>query len=109
MKPLSPDTHPEIEKLLIEAYRRMPASQKLQRVRELNRFLQRLALSDIRRRYPERLRIHLVNDNFSLHWTPQIRAWAVAHNMELVPTPTSASHLNRTYFNATSDHCVNSC
>jgi len=50
----------------------------------------------IRRRYPERLRIHLVNDNFSLHWTPQIRAWAVAHNMELVPTATSANHLNRT-------------
>ena len=50
----------------------------------------------IRRRYPERLRIHLVNDNFSLHCTPQIRARAVAHNMELVPTATSANHLNRT-------------
>jgi len=50
----------------------------------------------IRRRYPEWLRIHLVNDNFSLHWTPQIRARAVARNMELMPTPTSANHLNRT-------------
>jgi Homeodomain-like domain/DDE superfamily endonuclease len=49
----------------------------------------------IRRRYPEYLRIHLVNDNLSLHWTPQIRTWAAAHNVELVPTPTSASHLNR--------------
>jgi len=49
----------------------------------------------IRRRYPDHLRIYLVNDNLSLHWTPQIRAWAQAHNMELVPTPTSASHLNR--------------
>ena len=49
----------------------------------------------IRRRYPEHLRIHLVNDNLSLHWTPVIREWAVVHNVELVPTPTSASHLNR--------------
>jgi hypothetical protein len=49
----------------------------------------------IRRRYPDHLRIYLVNDNLSLHWTPQIRAWAAAHNVELVPTPTSASYLNR--------------
>src|SRR4030088_1034171 len=50
----------------------------------------------IRRRYPDHLRIYLVNDNLSLHWTPQIRAWAESHNVELVATPTSASHLNRT-------------
>jgi hypothetical protein len=43
----------------------------------------------------EHLRIHLVNDNLSLHWTPRIRTWAAAHNLELVPTPTSASYLNR--------------
>jgi transposase len=49
----------------------------------------------IRRRYPDDLRIYLVNDNLSLHWTPAIRAWAESHNVELVPTPTSASHLNR--------------
>ena len=49
----------------------------------------------IRRRYPENLRIYLVNDNLSLHWTPAIRSWAADHNVELVPTPTSASHLNR--------------
>jgi hypothetical protein len=41
------------------------------------------------------LRIYLVNDNLSLHWTPEIRAWAELHNVELVPTPTPASHLNR--------------
>ena len=50
---------------------------------------------DIRRRYADHLRIYLVNDNLSLHWTPQIRAWAEDHNVELVATPTSASHLNR--------------
>jgi transposase len=49
----------------------------------------------IRRRYPDHLRIYLVNDNLSLHWTPAIRSWAEAHNVELVPTPTSASYLNR--------------
>jgi len=49
----------------------------------------------IRRRYPDHLRIYLVNDNLSLHWTPAIRAWAAAHNVELVATPTSASYLNR--------------
>jgi transposase len=49
----------------------------------------------IRRRYPGHLRIYLVNDNLSLHWTPLIRAWATGHNVELVATPTSASHLNR--------------
>ncbi|HEY3059583.1 MAG TPA: transposase [Chloroflexota bacterium] len=49
----------------------------------------------IRRRYPDQLRIHLVNDNLSLHWTPEIRAWAALHHVELVPTPKSASHVNR--------------
>ena len=49
----------------------------------------------IRRRYADHLRIYLVNDNLSLHWTPQIRAWAEAHNVELVATPTAASYLNR--------------
>jgi transposase len=49
----------------------------------------------IRRRYPDRLRIYVVNDNLVLHWTQQIRNWAASHNVELVPTPTYASHLNR--------------
>jgi len=49
----------------------------------------------IRRRYPAGMWIYLVNDNLSLHWTPLIREWAASNNVELVPTPTSASHLNR--------------
>jgi transposase len=49
----------------------------------------------IRRRYPAAQRLYLVNDNLSLHWTPAIRAWAESHHVELVPTPTSASYLNR--------------
>jgi transposase len=49
----------------------------------------------IRRRYPPAVRIHLVMDNLSAHWTQEIRAWAEGANVELVPTPTYASWLNR--------------
>ena len=47
------DTHPDIEKRLIEGYRKMSPGQKLRCVREMTRFGQKLALADIRRRYPE--------------------------------------------------------
>ncbi len=47
------DTHPRIEALLIEGYRRMTPSQKLSRVQELTRALKELALFDVRRRHPE--------------------------------------------------------
>jgi transposase len=51
--------------------------------------------SQIRMRYDPRLRIYLVQDNLSCHWTPKVREWASEANMELVPTPTYASFLNR--------------
>ena len=35
----------------------------------------------IRQRYPDQLRIFLVNDNLSLHWTLEIRARAASHNV----------------------------
>lgn len=47
------DTHPKIDALLIEGYRRMSPSQKLERVWALSRALQELALLDVRRRHPE--------------------------------------------------------
>ncbi|MDZ4806445.1 MAG: hypothetical protein SGI90_16445 [Candidatus Eisenbacteria bacterium] len=47
------DTHPAIEALLVEGYRRMSPSQKMERVCELTRALHELALQDVRRRYPE--------------------------------------------------------
>lgn len=53
MKPLSSDTSPEAERVLIEGYRRMPAWQKLQQVQELNQLAQQLARLDIRRRHPQ--------------------------------------------------------
>ena len=46
------DTHPAIEALLIEGYRRMSPSQKLERVRAMTRAVQELALLDVRRRHP---------------------------------------------------------
>jgi len=49
---LGDDTAPAIEQRLIAAYRRMPAPEKLARVRALNRTTVALALSDIRRRHP---------------------------------------------------------
>ena len=52
-------------------------------------------LQTVRMRYPARQRIHLVMDNLSTHWTNDIRAWAADSNVELVPTPTYASFLNR--------------
>jgi transposase len=52
-------------------------------------------LRDIRRRYPADVTVYIVMDNLSAHWTPDIRRWAVANNVGLLPTPTNASHLNR--------------
>jgi len=47
------DTHPKIEAFLIEGYRKMSPSQKLERVRALTRAVQELALLDVRRRHPD--------------------------------------------------------
>jgi hypothetical protein len=46
------DTPPEIEKIIIEGYRKMSAAQKLQIMQGLISAAQILALSDIKRRYP---------------------------------------------------------
>ena len=46
------DTDPVVDALLIEGYRRMSPSQKLDRVRALTQAVLELALVDIRRRHP---------------------------------------------------------
>jgi transposase len=52
-------------------------------------------MRQIRGCYPKRLRLYWIQDNLSANWTQDIRAFAAANNIELVPTPTYASYLNR--------------
>jgi transposase len=52
-------------------------------------------MRQIRLAYPKRMRIYWIQDGLSCHWTPDIRSYAEANNIELVPTPTYASFLNR--------------
>jgi transposase len=52
-------------------------------------------MRQIRLAYPRSTRIYWIQDNLSCHWTPAIREWAEQNNVELVPTPTYASYLNR--------------
>lgn len=53
MKTQSPDTHPDVEKILIDAYRRMTPAEKIAKMRQLNECGSRLAFADVRRRYPD--------------------------------------------------------
>jgi hypothetical protein len=46
------DTSPEVERFLIDAYRKMSGVEKIARVRALNRLTLGLALADIRQRHP---------------------------------------------------------
>jgi transposase len=52
-------------------------------------------LAQIRATILARRRTYWIQDNLSANWTPDIRAFAEANNIELVPTPTYASYLNR--------------
>jgi transposase len=49
----------------------------------------------IRLCYPARQKLYWIQDNLSANWTPDIRAYAAANKIELIPTPTYASYLNR--------------
>lgn len=53
MKTLSEDTALEIERVVIEGYRRMSAAQKLQLMQGLQRTAHLLALSEIKRQHPQ--------------------------------------------------------
>jgi hypothetical protein len=46
------DTHPQVDAILVEGYRRMSPAQKLERVRALTQAVQELAMLDVRRRHP---------------------------------------------------------
>lgn len=47
------DTHPAVEAMIVDGYRRMSPSQKLGRVAALTRALDELVLADVRRRFPD--------------------------------------------------------
>ena len=65
-------------------------------------------MRQIRLAYPAGKRIYWIQDNLSCHWTPAIRQWAADNNVELLPTPTYASYLNRieSHFGAISEFVV---
>ncbi|MBM3459700.1 MAG: hypothetical protein FJX77_14350 [Armatimonadetes bacterium] len=52
MKPRSRDTHPEIERMVIEHCRRMTGAERLANVRAMNQAGQKLQLANIRRQHP---------------------------------------------------------
>jgi transposase len=47
-----------------------------------------------RAKYPEDQRVYIIQDGLSAHWTPEVRQWAAAHKVTLVPTATNASWMN---------------
>jgi hypothetical protein len=49
---LTPDTHPEIERMQIERLRQMPSWRKIELVGAMNDALHMLALAGLRQRYP---------------------------------------------------------
>lgn len=51
MKPLFPDTPPEVEEILLEHYRQMPPFEKLMQVFELNYRAQQMAALRIQAQY----------------------------------------------------------
>jgi hypothetical protein len=52
-RPFSPDTSPEVQRLLVERWRAMPTWRKAELVNALSRDCERLALAGIRERHPD--------------------------------------------------------
>lgn len=53
MKTILPDTHPEVEKVLIGLLQRVPPWQKCQQVSQMIQTCRQLSLAGLRVRYPE--------------------------------------------------------
>lgn len=51
MKPMSLDTSPEVEEMILEGYRRMSPQEKMRRIVELNRAVEEMAAARIRAQY----------------------------------------------------------
>lgn len=45
-------------------------------------------------KYPKDQRVHVIQDNLSAHWTPDVRGWAKENRVTLVPSATQASWMN---------------
>ncbi len=85
-KPQSNDTSEEADRFLMDAYRRMSIAEKARRISELNRTVERLAVTGIRARHPEaterevRLRLAALRygQEFVLEafgWDPEREGW----------------------------------
>ena len=53
MTTLSPDTHPDIERLQIERLRQMPSWRKMALMAEMSQTVRTLALAGLRQRHPD--------------------------------------------------------
>jgi hypothetical protein len=59
MSTLSPDTHPDVERLQIERLREMPDWRKMALMAEMGQSVRALALAGLRRRHPDDSPAHL--------------------------------------------------
>jgi len=73
------NTHPEVEQLMIEAYRAMTPAQKLARVQALNETVMQLAAARLKKEYgpmPEReLRLRLASLRFDRATMMRVFGW----------------------------------
>ncbi len=81
------DTPPEVEKMILEGYRRMTPQEKFRRIIELNRSVEEMAAARIRKQYgpdlPEReLRLRLAALRLDretmievFDWDPQVKGY----------------------------------
>jgi len=51
-------------------------------------------LKYVRGQFPADHRVYVIQDNLSAHTTPEVRRWARANKVSLVPTATNASWMN---------------
>jgi HAMP domain-containing protein len=73
------DTSTAAEAVLVAGYRRMTAAQKLERVRQLTRAVQELALRDIQRRHPgasaREIQLRLASRWLKAETMPRVFGW----------------------------------
>jgi len=74
------DTPPEVERILIDGYRRMRPQEKLQRVLELNEMVERMAAARIRAQYgadlaPRELQLRLASLRLDRETMVEVFGW----------------------------------